>query len=113
MAESLDLILSAGGLPVLAHPTEIDSMEALLPQLKQAGIVGLEVYYKDYRPTTVRKLQRLAQKYGFIACGGTDYHGFNDVGNEIGKVKIPGETVDQLMALARQRKSKCLNAIAV
>lgn len=43
--QAVELVLSAGGLPTLAHPADIEGLESLIPQLKQFGLVGLESYY--------------------------------------------------------------------
>ena len=101
--EAVKLILEAEGLPVLAHPAEIKELDSLIPQLKQAGLVGLEVYYNGYSPQVVNWLNGLAQEYKLIPCGGSDYHGTNDnPGGEMGEVEVPQETVIQLLDLAKQ-----------
>ena len=104
-SESIELIVKAGGLPVLAHPAEIEELETLIPRFKQEGLVGMEVYYKGYNRETTEWLGNLANKHGLIDCGGTDYHGFAGVGGEIGEIDVPQDSVDRLVALAKQRKS--------
>jgi predicted metal-dependent phosphoesterase TrpH len=103
--KSVELIVKAGGLPVLAHPAGIEGLELLILRLKQAGLVGMEVNYKDYPKETMAWLGNLANKHGLIPCGGSDYHGFDEAGNEIGRVDVPQESVDRLIALAKQYKS--------
>ncbi len=99
--EVVRLILDAQGLPVLAHPADIDGLEDFVPKLKAAGLVGMEVYYKDYPSETVDRLARLARKYDLITTGGTDYHAFKDgLEVEIGGTISPARSVEQLFALA-------------
>ncbi|MDO8674189.1 MAG: PHP domain-containing protein, partial [Dehalococcoidia bacterium] len=43
--EAVQLIASVGGLPVIAHPADIQELEALVKKLKPAGLVGIEAYY--------------------------------------------------------------------
>ncbi|MFA5316937.1 MAG: PHP domain-containing protein, partial [Dehalococcoidales bacterium] len=74
---AVKLILAAGGLPVLAHPFTTGEVEPTVKRLKEAGLVGLEAYYKDYPEAQVRELVSLAQKYDLLVTGGSDYHGID------------------------------------
>lgn len=102
--EAVEIILCANGLPVLAHPFTIPAVEAIVIELKAAGLVGIEAYYNGYTADESKGLVSLAAKYNLIATGGSDYHGLDD-GNEtmIGSVAVPMESVEQLIALAGQR----------
>jgi len=103
---AVELILNAGGLPFLAHPADIEYLESFVPQLKKAGMAGLEVYYANYSPGKIARLQALAKKYDLIASGGSDYHGLdNTIGSDIGSVDLPPESVEQFIALAEQRRA--------
>ena len=102
--EAVELVVRARGLPVLAHPANIEGIKSLIPQLKQAGLVGLESYYNGYAEKTISRLNGLAQAQGLIPCGGSDYHGPNaGPGSEIGSVDVPEESAAQLIALAEHR----------
>lgn len=105
--EAVALVLGAGGLPVLAHPYTVGEVEPMLKRLKEAGLAGLEAYYKDYSPAKVSELVGLARKYRLLATGGSDYHGI-EANDEVmpGDVRIPGEVADKLFALARSRDLK-------
>ena len=95
-----------GALPVMAHPTysvsktgmgEVESLADTLAELKSAGLVGMEVYYKDYTPDQVARLKRLADRVGLVACGGSDYHASGNPGEpEPGDVGPPIESVQAL-----------------
>lgn len=99
--EAVRLVVEANGLPVLAHPANIDSLDQLLPQLINAGLIGIEARYNNYPRETMDKMEAIAIKYGLVATGGSDYHGFGD-GNEtvLGGVIVPPQAVEQLFALA-------------
>jgi hypothetical protein len=79
----------------------------LIAELKAAGLVGIETYYNGYTADEISRLVSLANKFGLIATGGSDYHGL-DATNEtmIGGVNVPLESVERLMALAKQRALK-------
>jgi predicted metal-dependent phosphoesterase TrpH len=106
-AEAVGLVLKAGGLPVIAHPLTSGDAEATIKELKLAGLVGMEVYYASYSDENVTLLKGLAQKYGLIATGGTDYHGI-DLTTEtmIGDMEVPMQSVQDLVALAKSRAAK-------
>ncbi|MBE9483051.1 MAG: PHP domain-containing protein [Chloroflexi bacterium] len=99
--EAVELILQANGLPVLAHPLTINDPETLIVELKAAGLVGIEAYYNGYTADEISSIVNLADKYGLIASGGSDYHGL-DVSDEtmIGGVDVPIKSAEQLIALA-------------
>lgn len=105
--ETVQLILRADGLPVLAHPLTINNPETMVVELKAAGLVGIEAYYDSYTGDEINRLVNLANKYNLITTGGSDYHGL-DASNEtmIGTVDVPVESVEQLIALAEQRGLK-------
>lgn len=101
--EVVDMIIGVNGLPTLAHPRELD-LETLLPELKGAGLVGMEVYYQDYPPEEIERLRVIAEKFDLIPMGGSDYHGLGGPQQrEPGDIPFPEEPVERLLALARER----------
>jgi predicted metal-dependent phosphoesterase TrpH len=98
--EAVKLVANARGLPVLAHPADIDNVEELVVNLKGVGLVGLEAYYDGYDQKLIDSLVHLAIKYRLITSGGSDFHGFG-VDNEtpIGGVDVPFDCVERLIAL--------------
>ena len=95
--ESVAMIRKVGGVPVLAHPTFMNDMEAGIASLKKEGLVGMEVYYAQYDDDTVRHLARLAREYDLIPCGGSDYHGLGNTGEPLpGTLGPPEKTVKLL-----------------
>jgi predicted metal-dependent phosphoesterase TrpH len=101
--QAVELVVKTGGLPVLAHPADIDHLEELIPRLQKVGLVGIEAYYNGYQSKLVKYLTSLAHKYGLIASGGSDYHGLEGVSETaLGGVTLPFDCLKQLFALARQ-----------
>ncbi len=103
-AEATELILRAGGLPVLAHPLTISEPERMIAELKQHGLLGIEAYYNNYDSDDVSRLLELAAKYDLMATGGSDFHGL-DLASEvrIGGPEVPNAVAEKLISLARQR----------
>ena len=99
--DSVRLIKNAHGLPVLAHPAEIENLESLIAELIDAGLAGIEVFYTKYTQPTIAWLLQLSGKYNLIPTGGTDYHHFEDgIEDVIGTVPVPSESVERLFLRA-------------
>jgi len=99
--DAIGLIRRAGGLPVLAHPFTSNNTESLVAALKESGLAGMEAYYKAYTPGEIAILVGLADKYGLIATGGTDYHGLDEKAEmAIGETDVPLKAAEELTALA-------------
>ncbi len=104
--EAIDIINRNGALPVLAHPMHsnaksgregIRGLESLLPEMKDKGLIGMEVYYGDYSVEQINRLKLLTKEYGLIECGGSDFHAAgNPVEIKPGEMGPPLDVVDQL-----------------
>jgi len=102
--EAVEIILRAKGLPVLAHPLTINDPEAMVIELKKAGLVGIEAYYDGYTADEVSRLVSLANRHNLIATGGSDYHGLELINETmIGGTDVPMESAEQLITLAKER----------
>ena len=106
-AAGVEMIKKVGGVPVLAHPTFMNDLEAGIANLKKVGLMGMEVYYAQYDDDTVRHLARLAKEYDLIPCGGSDYHGMGNSGEPLpGTLGPPEETIALLEEAAAKAKSE-------
>jgi 3',5'-nucleoside bisphosphate phosphatase len=105
-AEAVKLILSAGGVPVLAHPRGV---QQFVPELVKAGLLGLECYYPEYDERERSELIDLAKQYDLVVTGGSDFHGLHKMGHMsgLGEVDVPLEVVDKLRQ-AKDRLNKSL-----
>lgn len=101
--EAVGLVKRAKGLPVLAHPADIEGVERMVVELKKVGLVGMEVYYNGYSGEVIARMKALARKYNLVATGGSDYHGVREDEIPPGNPEVPYEGVERLMALASQR----------
>ncbi|MER2599090.1 MAG: PHP domain-containing protein [Caldilineales bacterium] len=97
-ADACRLIRAAGGLPVFAHPfialasgrvLEPMPVEASLPELVDAGLAGIEVYYPNYTPKLIERLMGLSRRYALLVTGGSDFHGEGSAGAALGGVYVP------------------------
>ena len=108
--DAIRLIRSANGLPVMAHPITLPGLDELrkwLPELVEAGLVGLETYYGPYTEEEERQLRALADQYHLIPTGGTDFHGPGIHPTPLGGRFVPSEAVERLKdAAVRHRGSQ-------
>ncbi len=96
--EAIATIRSAGGLPALAHFSEAPSRMDVVRELVEAGLGGLEVYYRSFDQATVAAVGDVARELRLRATGGTDYHG--DLGSydeAHAAVWVPPEVGDALL----------------
>lgn len=87
VTEAMSLLKNAGGTPVLAHPGKIrglgergsqnywTNLQALLLQLKKAGLKGLECYHPNHSETEIYHFVELAGKLHLHITEGSDFHG--------------------------------------
>lgn len=102
--QAVELILKVHGIPILAHPTLYhmgrERLEALVKELKRAGLIGIEAIYPTYTRQDERNMFGLANKYGLLPSGGSDFHGGNkpglDLASGYGKLFVPEEVLINL-----------------
>ena len=73
--DAIEAIRAADGLPVLAHFGEAPARVEIVRELADAGLGGLEVYYRSFDVATVEAVGEVARQLDLIPTGGSDYHG--------------------------------------
>jgi 3',5'-nucleoside bisphosphate phosphatase len=111
--EAVELMLSAGAVPVLAHPFTlnlgIEDVERFVDSLVEVGLKGIEGYHGDLPEAEQEPLRALGRRRGLIVSGGSDYHGDMrpDRGLPGGRhhVICPEEALDELRDAAGSPRS--------
>lgn len=106
--QAVQLILDAGGVPILAHPIlyhmSDHRLKHLTAELKDAGLMGIEAIYSTYKSHEERQIRALAEKYQLLVSGGSDFHGDNkpglDLGTGYGNLFVPYSLLPPLKAHA-------------
>lgn len=107
--ECVEMLRSAGGLAVLAHPKLIRfpkdiGIRDLLEALKAKGLAGLECYYSLHSEEEMQMYLDLAREFDLLPTGGSDYHGGNkpeiSVGTGLGNLRVPMACAEGLLAAA-------------
>ncbi len=104
--EAVETIVRMGGVPCIAHPRDLANLDDVLVELKATGMVGMEVYYKDYAPNEVERLRQVSDKHDLLALGGSDYHGLHGPDEPLPggqHTPVPEDSIQSLLALGRER----------
>jgi predicted metal-dependent phosphoesterase TrpH len=97
--EAVAAVLTAGGVPVLAHPGWAASGPVIerVPQLAAHGLAGIEAYYPDHSAEMTARCLDLARRHGLVVTGGTDFHGGGLATRvPLGSVAVPADVVPAL-----------------
>ncbi len=113
-ARAVALIHAAGGVAIWAHPTRPPSQRAgavnfavLESQLRnwiEIGLDGLEIYYSQYSPAEALWTAQMAQKYGLLGSGGSDFHGRSKPDIQVGVVHTGNAVPDEVLAALKGKR---------
>ena len=95
LKDAIELIISSGGVPVLAHPG-INKRDMLIPEMVEYGLQGIEVYCPSHLPEAIKRYKRIAKKYDLVITGGSDCHGERKPDAKLGSIKIDDGLVDKI-----------------
>jgi predicted metal-dependent phosphoesterase TrpH len=78
--QAIELVRQSGGLPVLAHPSQLRTensaqLQQVIKDLADMGLAGLEVIHSDHDESQIAAYTSLAERFGLLATGGSDFHG--------------------------------------
>lgn len=97
--DAVEIIYDAGGIPVIAHPHDLDIAETLIKDLMNYGLRGIEAYHRKHSPACVEYFSSMAEELGLIVTGGSDFHTPNIMNGQIilGKNFVPEWVYDKLI----------------
>ena len=104
--QAVEMTLMAGGIPVLAHPLIYkfgdEKLRSLIAEMKEYGLVGIEAMYSTHSSEDEEYIRRLADECGLKISGGSDFHGSNkpgiDLGVGCGDMEVPEQVWFDLSA---------------
>jgi hypothetical protein len=110
LKEAIGRIRESGGMASLAHPIRLpfgrdrQALDRLLEELVPAGLNAIEVHHSEQGPDDVAHYQSVADEWNLLATGGSDFHGENKPGIELGTGKNHNVQIDDSL-LAQMRAS--------
>lgn len=102
--EAIDIIHKSGGKAFLAHLNQTgktdEKLYSLLSNLKKCGLDGIEGYYTEYTDDMNFRYRKMAEDLGLLLSGGSDFHGTNKDGYELGtgkgNLRIPYSLLEKI-----------------
>ncbi len=109
---TLSLISRSGGISVLAHPFTYKvserRLEYIVSELKKCGLSAIEAYYSTHSASETEYIKKLAERKGLKISGGSDFHGKNKPGLELGtgygELEIPYSLVEGLKSELKKER---------
>ena len=97
--DAIEIIYDAGGIPVIAHPHDLDIAETLIKELMNCGLRGIEAYHRKHSPACVEYFSSMAEELGLIVTGCSDFHTPNIMNGQIilGKNFVPEWVYEKLL----------------
>lgn len=103
---AVELILQAGGVPVLAHPG-LNDLDEIIRGLAEAGLQGIEVYHFDHTAEDIAHYCEVAEEHELFLTGGSDCHGPGmKSGVRLGQVRLPETLLNRLKEAKRVLEEK-------
>lgn len=100
----LDLIHSARGVAVMAHPVLYDNIELLEELAANKKLDGVEVFHYSADNAQQKELLDIAEKYDLIVTGGSDFHGlYNAFPTHLGSNTTYKENLDRIIKLSNKK----------
>lgn len=78
LTDAIRFLRGIRAVPVLAHPlqdTDEGRLRKILPTLIEAGLLGLETMHSSYSKEDIATAKALAEEFGLLESGGSDFHG--------------------------------------
>ena len=99
--EVIRFIKSIGAVAVLAHPFLNLNEKQLREFLEQAEeLDGMEVYYSKFTEDQTALAEKIAEEFGLVKSGGSDFHGSNkpdiQIGTGYGTLEVPMQSLEEL-----------------
>lgn len=96
--EAVEGIYDAGGIPVIAHPCDVENAQELIEELMGYGLRGIEAYHRKHTPAMIEYFCSLAEKYNLIVTGGSDFHSPSLYTGQLvlGKNFVPPKIIEEL-----------------
>lgn len=104
--DAIGLIHRAGGKAFLAHPFHAD-VTRYIPMMVEQGLDGIEAYHPSQSSEESRRCLETAGRYGLGVCGGSDYHGNENLKRKIRVSGLDDEMLQKFLTM--NTSSNCVS----
>lgn len=109
LTDAIRFLREIKALPVLAHPLQdisAEQLEKMLPELIEAGLVGIETMHSSYSDVQIATAKEIAKRFSLLESGGSDYHGDTkptiSLGTGEGNLNVPDSIYTTLLERHRE-----------
>ncbi len=110
-SEAVALLREAGAVPVLAHPLRLhlspELLEPLILSLRDAGLMGVEVFHPSAGRRDGHHLLGIAQRNGLLVTGGSDFHGDRGARAKLGGLPTGWQHWQEDLAALEEAMARC------
>jgi phosphoribosyl 1,2-cyclic phosphate 1,2-diphosphodiesterase len=102
---AIDMIHTVGGIAVMAHPGQFDSIELLEELAVAKKIQGVEYNHPRNTRNDKERIAVIANKYALVQTGGTDFHGqYSKTVHPLGSFPCAQDAVQELYRLSSEQE---------
>lgn len=108
LTDAIRFLREIKAIPVLAHPLkEIngDALRNMLPELIEAGLIGIETMHSSYSDEQTSIAKEIANEFSLLESGGSDFHGSIKPGVRLGVGKGNLDISDDIFEGFLERKN--------
>lgn len=109
LTDAIRFLRGIEALPILAHPLkdiDAEKLREILPELIEAGLVGMETMHSSYSDEKIAVSKEIARAFKLYESGGSDYHGSIKPGVMLGvgkgNLNIPNSVYLSLLDLKKK-----------
>jgi predicted metal-dependent phosphoesterase TrpH len=111
--KAIEKIKQSGGIAVWAHPlyrTQADRnyLRKVLKEMISYGLDAVEAHYSSFTQSQVKAVMEVAYEFSIPVSGGSDFHGTNQIGIEMGRgrgnLEVPYSVFENLHALHNKQQ---------
>lgn len=112
-SEMIELIHEIGGVAIWAHPLShgkksLSRTRSIVSRLQTSHLDGIECFYADYKDLQTQLAKDVANEFGLLYSGGSDFHGENipdlELGIGYGNLNISDQLLPPIIDKARYYK---------
>ena len=107
--ETIERIISLGGISVLPHPYR---MLSGLGEKNVEGFAGIEVFNSRSLGWENKKAEFLAEKLDIGKTGGSDAHSSNEIGNGVTEFSVNSLRIDDLIQEIEKKRTKAYGILS-
>jgi predicted metal-dependent phosphoesterase TrpH len=97
IGDAVSLVRACGGVTSIAHPTLYPDHEALVPELLDIGVDGVEVFHPDVDDEWRERYTNVARFRGKMTTGGSDDHGTVKTTQTLGSIRVPENLIGPIL----------------